>query len=233
MPENISPEEKLFRIIQEGKDNPPEKKEPKKKEQKPFMDGIKQFFAGIKFKPQAEETSPAAGEAARAIPLPFALNDAELKKINRMLAILLGVVMLFAFYYLMARRPSMREFSESASGLQFEMAKRKPIEAFKPLSFYMERVEKRNIFQPAPKVKKEVVVIKEPPRKKLAELASDFTLQGISWGEVPKAMIMTGVDEQIFFLKEGQKIGITGITVKSIMRDKVMISYGEEEMELL
>ena len=45
-------------------------------------------------------------------------------------------------------------------------------------------------------------------------------------------MLQIEKDGKVYFLKEGQMIGTTGIEVKSIMKNKVMLGYGDEEMEL-
>ena len=97
-------------------------------------------------------------------------------------------------------------------------------------------VKKRNILLPAPLVPAEeggTEPVLRASAKKLATLASNLALQGISMGKTPKVMIRDEGEDKMYFLKEGQVIGATRIKVKSISRDEVIISYGEEEMELL
>ena len=45
-------------------------------------------------------------------------------------------------------------------------------------------------------------------------------------------MIQDAATQEIYFLKKDDLVGKTEIKVKDILRDKIVISYGEEEMEL-
>jgi len=237
MPENISPEEKLFKIIQNGKAAAaPQKDEAAdsakakpKRMPKLNQNSIKRFFEKLQLK------GLPMPEPREALALPAKLQDADLGAINKILALVLVLVATFAGYQLIVKQYDINALVEKASRMPVPKAKREAIEPFKPLSFYLDAVKKRDILSPAPKPeeKKSALEKEEPPKPKLAELAAGLTLQGISWGAVPKAIIKSEDDEQIFFLKEGQLIGATTIKVKSITKDKVMISHGEEEMELL
>ena len=64
-------------------------------------------------------------------------------------------------------------------------------------------------------------------------MSKDLKLVGISWGQSPKAMIRSKKEQNTYFLRQEQIIGITGIEVKTIFKDKVIISYQGEEKELL
>ena len=95
-------------------------------------------------------------------------------------------------------------------------------------------MRKRDIFRPAPK-ETEAEEAKPVVSDSLKKGAEDLKLQGIAWGPAPKAMILWQKDKEsnMYFLTNGQEIGATGIKVKEIYRDKVMIGNDEEEMELL
>ena len=242
MADNISPEEKLFKIIQNSKGAPDSKGAPAaggqalshsanlkpKKMPKIGLGSIKHFFEGLQFK------RPIAQPRA-AIAIPMRIHDADLGSINKILALILALIMTFALYQLVVKRYDINAITEKAARLPIQRAKREAIEPFKPLSFYLEAVKKRDILQPAPKPEEIKFALGEgkPPEPKLPELASGLTLQGISWGEVPKAIVKSEEEEQIYFLKEGQMIGVTKVKIKLITKDKVIISHGEEEMELL
>lgn len=237
MPDNVSPEEKLFKIIQNGKNAPPGEEKPPEPEAKKKPEGLKRLFkmdfkvkAPRRIRPQA---APAVAGAHAGAGMPLDLRADDLAAINKILAVVLVIVAAFTFYYTTQRRPRVEEITRQVSGIPFERTGRTHIEALKPLTYYMDWVKKRNILEPAPEAKEEKAAEKKAPKKKLAELASGLKLQGISWGETPKAMILSDSDGQIYFLEEGKKIGITGIEIKKITKDKVMVSYGDEEMELL
>lgn len=205
MPGNVSPEERLFKVIQNGKNAP-----------------VKPKRGPIPFR------------MPMAMALPMPLRAEDLKSINKLLVLALIIISAAAFYYLLSKRPSITAITREATEAPLEMRKRKTIEVFKPLSFYMEAVEERNILNAAPKEIEEADIVEEEEAEpQLPELASLFKLQGISWGAIPKAMIQDTGDGQMFFLKKGQRIGATGIDVREITKDKVTIGFEEEEMELL
>ena len=60
--------------------------------------------------------------------------------------------------------------------------------------------------------------------------AQNFKLVGISWSNDPDAMIEDTKAKKTFFVKRGQMVG--EFKVQAISRDKVILSYGQEEIEL-
>jgi len=46
-------------------------------------------------------------------------------------------------------------------------------------------------------------------------------------------MVKNEKEDKMYFLGEGQAIGSTGVKVKAILKDKIVISYESAEMELL
>lgn len=112
------------------------------------------------------------------------------------------------------------------------------IETIKPLDFYQREMAKRDIFQPYLVARKKPVVVKAPhPPKKpvepgLADLVRGFVLVGIAWGDRPEAMIKDGKTNETYFVRQGQRVGTSKVTVKSIHKDKVVVKYKDEEMEL-
>ena len=129
----------------------------------------------------------------------------------------------------------MARFTEKMSKIEYQKIKKKEIEDFKPLSFYLGRTRERSILHPAPKEPEESapVTAAAEPLPMLKDKAAGLTLKGISWGKSPKAMIKIGEEDRIYFVSQGQAIGATDIEVKLISRDKVTIGYEEEEMDLL
>ena len=102
-----------------------------------------------------------------------------------------------------------------------------------PLPEYIQEANRRNIFQPMPEELEEPAPTppKEDTAKKLKEISQKLTLRGISWGDDPKAIIKD-TDGQIYFLKKGQAIGATGVKIKKIEKEKIIIQYKDAQTEL-
>jgi len=233
MADNISPEEKLFKVIREGK------KDGSKPASGPH--GIKGFFAGFSFDKLGKNIFTARPRPPRAAisgapgTFSISLSDIKPKTVNTALAVILAALTALVIYTAIKERPRIAAIAEKATAAPAEAVETEAIEAFKPVKFYLDEVEKRNIFQPisAQKTEEEKVDPKKVAMDTLGALAADLQLQGISWGQSSKAMIKSEKEDKMYFLGEGQAIGSTGIKVKAIHKDEIVISYEDAEMELL
>ena len=103
----------------------------------------------------------------------------------------------------------------------------------KAASYYLEKVRERNLFKMGlPKAKVEDKPVEEArlPSSRIMEATKDLRLVGISWSDDPDAMIENAKAMRTFFVKRGEMIG--EIKVEAIFKDKVVLSYGGEEVEL-
>lgn len=230
MPDNISPEERLFKVIRQEKKNGVTPR--------PGPRGIKGFLAGLgRGRERFAERPRPLRVAATGAPTAFSitLSEIEPKTINRLLAITLAGLAAFVIHLAVNERPSVTTIVKRVAAIPAGPAEAKAIEAFKPMNFYLAEVEKRDIFQPVTEAK--LAAGKPKPQKvaldKLREIAAGLKLQGISWGQSPKAMVKSENEEKMYFLGEGQTIGSTGVKVKAIHKNKIVISYENVEMELL
>lgn len=98
----------------------------------------------------------------------------------------------------------------------------------KAASYYLEKVRQRDIFKMGPKATPEDSV--KAPSSKIVEATQHLKLVGISWSNDPDAMIEDTKAMRTFFIKRGQMMG--EIKVQAIFKDKVVLSYGGEEIEL-
>ena len=101
----------------------------------------------------------------------------------------------------------------------------------KDYSFYVDKILGRNIFTPyTPKKTVEAGVA-----PKINEQAKDIRLSGISWDDKPSECfaIIEDVQAKItYFLKEGDALSRSNVVVKKILKDKVILGYQNEELEL-
>ncbi|MGE5197080.1 MAG: hypothetical protein ACM3IL_01070 [Deltaproteobacteria bacterium] len=94
-------------------------------------------------------------------------------------------------------------------------------------SYYIDKITQRNIFKMGAKKSLEE---NAPPSSKILELAQSLKLVGISWSNDPDAMIEDTKATRTFFVKKGQAIG--ELKVKDITKDKVILTYAGEDIEL-
>ena len=216
----ISPEERLFNVIQEGKEATSIRGRFKSRIMGLSGQRIKQFFG-----------------RAKSLKAPFAvpvkLHEINLKAVNAGLVVVLTIFTGMVVHYAVNKKPNIARITSAISKIQIQALKNKRvIETFKPVDFYLEAVEKRNVFEPSASSFVKASAPEKQAIDELKEMVVDFSVKGISWGIVPKVMIKDEKEDKVYFLKQGQTIGATGIEVKTIYKDKVVITYGEGEMEL-
>lgn len=224
MAENISPEERLFKVIQETK-KPADQSQIRRDKLPLNLKGLKQALGSLiwKFKPRGQVSKPMA---AASIVLPIKLHDIDFKKVNRALWVILILLILLAAYYVF-KRPNLSKVTSAIFESGYQARGSKPIDTFKPLAFYAEQARKRDIFHPV------TSAIKGIAGSGLQALTKDLGLAGIYQpvGKPSEAMIEDKAAKKTYFLKTGDEI--KGMKVKAILKDRVILQYGEEEMELM
>jgi hypothetical protein len=95
-------------------------------------------------------------------------------------------------------------------------------------TYYLDKVSQRNIFKIG--AKKVAEAESKGDISRLMELTQSLKLVGISWSNDPDAMIEDTKSTRTFFVKRGQMVG--EVKIKDIAKDKVVLTYDGEEMEL-
>jgi hypothetical protein len=233
MAENISPEERLFKVIQQGKDPDPGEKGPGDGKFGGWLRGLKRLISSIG---SAHPERKKGFDWNSVIPAGLKLPELEPGAINKILAIVLVIVLALTAYLSSIKRRDTMKITDAVSKIQIASAAGKEkMEPLKKVDFYIDEIRKRDIFRPAPKEAevetKQAVTVSDSLKKE----AESLKLQGIAWGPAPKAMILWQKDKEsnMYFLMKGQAIGATGIRVKEIYKDKVVIGDDKEEVELL
>ena len=233
MADNISPEERLFKVIQQGKAPAPGAGEPEGKKPDGWLRGVKHFISSII--PGFSEDKKGF-DWKKLIPENVKLPDLEPGVINRILAGALVVIVALVIYSSLSKRQDTTRITDAVSKIQIaSVAGREKIEPLKEESFYLDQIKKRDIFHPPLKEKEPEAKIEQDVSDSLKKATQNLKLQGISWGDTPKAMILWQSDKEgkMYFLKAGQAIGSTGIKVKEVHRNKVIVGDDKGEMELL
>jgi hypothetical protein len=214
---NISPEERLFKVIQETK-KPASGGTPPLRATK-WGSNLKDWIA-------SRLTVFGARNGNKKIVLPIKLHEIDLKKVNRALWFILIFLILLTAYYAF-KRPNLSKVTGAVFGGSYQARGSKPMDTFKPLAFYAEQARKRDIFHPV------TSAIKGIAGSGLQALTKDLGLAGIYQpvGKPLEAMIEDKAAKKTYFLKTGDEI--KGMKVKAILKDRVILQYGEEEMELM
>jgi hypothetical protein len=227
MAESISPEERLFKAIQKGKR--PEGQGNSANEKKPegWFERSKKLLAPRRV---SERTG---ADLKKALWARMKWPELEPAALNRALVVVLVVVLGFFLYAATAKRKDVAAIAKAVAKIKIVSEEgQKKIEPLKELSYYLDEVKRRDIFRP----NEEAPVVEDIPEssESLTKAAEGLTLQGISWGDLPKAMIFwqKDKDSQMYFLVEGQAIGTTGLKVTKISKSSVKIGDGKEEMVL-
>lgn len=99
----------------------------------------------------------------------------------------------------------------------------------KTTAYYSELARKRDIFKigARPTDKSKAV---RAPSDKLKEATKNLRMVGISWSNDPDVMIEDTKLKRTYFLKRGKSLD-NGVKVRAVFKDKVILSFENEEME--
>jgi hypothetical protein len=100
----------------------------------------------------------------------------------------------------------------------------------KAAAYYLEKARDRDIFKMGLKNKTAEAILAKGPSQRMLEATQTLKLVGISWSDDPDVMIEDTKIQRTYFLKKGQNIG--DIKLEAVFKDKVVLSYGGEEIEL-
>jgi hypothetical protein len=227
MTENISPEEKLFKIIREEKKPsdpgaaPAQKKDPPAFWNKALQD----------IKLWQEKITAAVKDLIRKKRLiPGKPYEIPLKTVNNTLMAALLLTLLFVVYYAIVKYPTAAKIMKATVRMQGTM----PLvfedpERLQSVSYYTDEAKKRDIFKISSGSGGED---EGPALTGEKDAAEGLKLQGIAWSDVPKVILQDERDKKMYVLKEGQSVGVGGVKVKKILKNKVMLNDGEKDFEL-
>ncbi|MDD5466031.1 MAG: hypothetical protein PHP73_06825 [Candidatus Omnitrophica bacterium] len=101
----------------------------------------------------------------------------------------------------------------------------------KAVSYFLEKIRQRDIFKMGQSSQNgDTGAASHSPSPRIIEATEHLKLVGISWSDDPDAMIEDTKALRTFFVKRGGLIG--EVKVQAIFKDKLILRYGEEEIEL-
>ncbi len=219
MAKEISPEERLFNVIQKEKNS--SLVDRKKITLKP--QGLKRFFLGLILKSRTH-LQGSDRDSEPNVFLSVKLEHIDLEFINKTLCIILFVLIAVLIYSALNKKMIPLKMLSIVSGSAFQAIRSKSLEDYQPLRSYIEEVKKRDLFHPATAAGAFL-------KASLSGMTKDLSLSGIYQGQYPEVIIEDKATKKVYFLKQGDEI--KGMKVKSILNDRVILQYGEEEFELL
>ncbi len=230
---NITPEERLLRLIESG-----EKGElGRKATRKPVFWDVRTWATDLF--PRREKADQSARVRFGTGFLPREISPSLINRILLLLLIFLGVGIALDFS-MNGVRTRFKDLLGQVAPLMPPAEQEQALVSLRPLAEYLKEVGERDIFSPLlsskpkkqmPRPKKQLV---KPPRPSPLQIlqgkAQNLKLVGISWGEIPMAMIEETTKQETSFLKAGQFIN--EIQVKAILKDRVVLSYKDAEYDL-
>ncbi len=99
-----------------------------------------------------------------------------------------------------------------------------------PLSMYLQEITQRNIFS-LPEIIEQAGAKNVESKVALKSLVDGLKVVGIIWSDAPQAIIEDSKDGKTHLLNRGSKI--KDARVKDILKDRVILSYDSQEVELM
>lgn len=154
----------------------------------------------------------------------------NIKAVNILLVFLSAGFSLFVIVDFLAGLPSMTNVMRLESIAKSQAIGDIKVEHLKPMAYYLQEITAGNIFDlPVPQAGSQEPE-SEPLPQELTKLAEDLSLVGIIWSKPPQAIIEDKSDGKTYLVNRGSKVKIA--RVKEILKDKVVLSYDKQEIEL-
>ncbi len=172
-----------------------------------------------------------SGMPAPAVKKPVGVLSVSVQQFNYLLLVAVMASAIYCAYEINNGMALLnRNFSVSVATSMHSDALNLFVPQVKSLSYYLDKINSRNIFQPFEKKEtadQGVVTAKAVLEKKV----QNFKLVGVAWLDMPESatvMIEDKTNGVTSFLKEGEKL--EDVTIKTIFTDRVVIGYENEEI---
>ena len=214
MPENITPEEKLLKLIE----NPAMAKPLRNSRKLRFnFQTIKNRFKAIR--------NIKIGISSQKIERLF-----NLRSINKLLIVTSSLFSAYLIFDFIKAKPNLDMLNAGQRIKQAKNATALVSNNF-TLNDYLSQIKKRDIFHFIPLKKQEPDNAKET----LASLMNNLRLVGIIWSSKPQVMIEDKQENKTWILNQGDEIlKVNGkIKIKEILKDRTILSFEGQDMELM
>ncbi len=163
---------------------------------------------------------------------PSGIQQLDIKAVNLALRFFVFILVLYFVFHLSLSLMNMRKELE----FKIELDKAGEIRTsqiasfLKSASYYLEKARGRDIFRMGVKP---VLTggASKGPSSRIIEATQHFKLVGISWSDDPDVMIEDTKNQRTLFLKKGNMVD-SAVKLEAVFKDKVILSYAGEEVEL-
>ncbi|MFH1504286.1 MAG: hypothetical protein ABIH08_02715 [Candidatus Omnitrophota bacterium] len=214
--ERPTPEEQLLELIEDDSGA----NLLKRRRKKSFFfgaGGIKTFFISLKIR-----------TLSKIAKLKTTARGPGLKTLNRIAAAFCVIIVIYSVSDFMFRGANIKRVYKKLQAVTYEELQEEPIVVPRSFLYYLEMVQRRNIFSPVAlqgEKKPEIQAVD------LAKLAVGLRVVGISWSKAPVAMIEDTTIKKTYFLKKGDTVN--QFKIEDVLRDRVVLSYGGKTLELM
>jgi hypothetical protein len=159
------------------------------------------------------------------------IQQIDIKLVNNALALLVVFVALYFItdfsnsYRNLKSLPSVKARVQQASAAKEEQVSM----LLKTAAYYSELARKRDIFKIGAKPTDKSRAIRAPSDK-LKEAIKNLRMVGIAWSNDPDVMIEDTKLKRTYFLKRGQSLD-NGVKLQAVFKDKIILSFENEEIE--
>lgn len=225
MPKDLSPEEKLLRLIRSKAPQPSSQ------------------IAVPRYVSPDNTPKPAAvpKESHNALPKPIPRKNQQphkparilrMESLNFVLLLLLAGLLIYFVPLFFKKQKNALEDLENKIRIQERQLAQKEEEAKKqPFNYFSEPVASKNIFAPVVKEDTRAPAAAAEEGPKLEDIKAQLNLLGVIWGDNPQAIIEDTKAKKTYFLNKGQSLD--NIHVKDIMENKVVLMYKDQQFELV
>ncbi len=159
------------------------------------------------------------------------IQHVDIKLVNNVLVLFVAILVL---YFITDFSNSYRDFkglpSVKTMLQQAAQAKNEQVSTLlKTAAYYSELTRKRDIFKIGAKPTDKSRALRAPSDR-LKEATKSLRLVGISWSNDPDVMLEDTKLKRTYFLKRGQSLD-SGVKLQAVLKDKIILSYENEEME--
>lgn len=215
-----TPEKQLLRLIEESKETPSQLTKTKIIRQR------KKLFSPAAWRAKLLFLKEGLSFKKRHTAVAYEFNLRWLNRLLEISVIVLGFYLISNIFSALNNLKKIPAFSPSSIQINKVVDFIQESILKKSSSYYLEKVSQRDIFNMEEKKTSAPTTLSEAAQ----EAVKNLRLVGVSWSENPDAMIEDTRAMRTFFVKTGQVLG--DFKVKAIFKDRVILLYNNEEVEL-
>lgn len=160
---------------------------------------------------------------------PAQLDIKALNGLLRFLVLILAVYLIISISLSVLNGNKKLEVETKKAG-ERQMSKGQATSFMRAASYYLEKTRERDIFKMGRRRLPLEEAAAKGPSQRILDATQNLKLVGISWSDDPDIMIEDTKLQRTYFLKKSQSID--KVKIEAVFKDKVVLSFEGEEIEL-